>query len=220
MKDVINEIKNKFPASMKNCQESQFVTNSRTFVNSLMSDPEKLEQALKLVPSHCKHCNCLLEDWKHKTPKSYFLSIGHIREVKIRVKVCPDCKLAFYPSLYESGIFFVHNKFMLSIEAILDFSQLLQMGGGFIEAVKKKLLLLGKLEGLDVEMLEVNLNNNALYIEKIVIATMSIILKGSDLDDVVCYICGNCPKICCTDGNSKVSKKGRLGLFKLVLVDV
>ena len=95
---------------------------------------------------------------------------------------------------------------MVTIEAILDLGQLLTTGGGFIEAVKQKLLLLGHLEGLEKEKLEKNLNNNALALEKIVIATLSIILKGSDLDSVVCYICGKCPKIVCTDGNTKVIK--------------
>ena len=177
VKGVIDDIKTKFPANMKDCQQSQFVANSRTFVNSLVHDPEKLNQVLKTVPSHCKHCNSPLEDWKHKTPKSYFLSIGHIKEITISVKVCPKCRRAFYPSFYENGILFVHNKFMLTIESILDFAQFLQTGAGFIEAAKRKIMLLGQVEGLDAEVLETNLNNTALNLEKITIATMSIILK-------------------------------------------
>ena len=204
VKEVIDEIRTKFPPTMKDCQDGQFVRNSRTFVNSLVNNPEKLEQVLGTVLSHCKHCNQELKDWKHKTPKSYFLSMGHIKQIKICVKVCPNCRRAYYPPFYENGILFVHNKFMLSIEAILDFSQVLQTGGGFIETIKKKILLLGQVEGLDCETLETNLNNTALSLEKIVIATMSVILKGSDLDEVMCYICGNCPKIVCTDGNAKV----------------
>ena len=99
------------------------------------------------------------------------------KEIQIQLKVCPKCKRAFYPSFYENGIMFVHNKFMLTLEAILDLGQILSTGGGFVETVKQKLLLLGQLEGLDIENLERNLN---------------------------CYICGNCPKIVCTDGNTKV----------------
>ena len=204
VKEVIDEIRGNFPPNMKECQESQFVKNSRTFVNSLVTDPVKMDQVLQTVPRSCRHCKQDLQDWKHKPPKSYFLSMGHIKEIKICVKVCPDCRRAYYPQFYQNGILFVHNKFMLSIEAILDFGQILQTGGGFIEAMKKKFLLLGQVEGLDCETLETNLNNTALYIEKIVIATLSIILKGSDMDEVMCYICGNCPKICCTDGNAKV----------------
>ena len=94
---------------------------------------------------------------------------------------------------------------MVTIESILDLSQILQTGGSFVEAIKKKLLLLGQVEGLDRKALEKDLNSNALKLEKAVIAVMSIMLKGADLDDVVCYICGNCPKIVCTDGNTKVT---------------
>ena len=127
-----------------------------------------------------------------------------VQEIQIKLKVCPKCRRAFYPSFYKNGIIFVHNKFMLTIEAILDLGQILSTGGGFLATVKEKLLLLGHLEGLEIGVLEKNLDNNALALEKMVIATLSIILKGSDLDSVVCYICGNCPKIVCTDGNSKV----------------
>ena len=204
VKNVLSEIKSKFPATMKDCQDSNFVKNSRTFVNSLVQIPEKLEQVLRTVPSQCKYCETPLEDWKHKTPKSYFLSMGYLKEIQILVKLCPKCKRAYYPSFYENGILFIHNKFMLTIESILDLSQILQIGGGFVGAVKRKLLLLGQVEGLDAEKLEKNLNNTALDLEKIVIAVMSLILKGSDLDEVLCYLCGICPKICCTDGNTKV----------------
>ena len=204
VKDVIHQIKTKFPGTLEECQESKFLTNSRTFVESLILLPDKLEQILKTVPSKCKFCDVSLELWKHKTPKSYFLSMGNLKEVTIIVKVCPECRRAFYPSFYENGIIFVHNKFMISLEAILDLSQILQNGGSFVEAVKRKLLLLGQVEGLDKKMLETDLNSNALKLEKIVIAVMSIMLKGSDFDSICCYICGNCPKICCTDGNTKV----------------
>ena len=207
VKHVISEIKSKFPATMKDCEESNFVKNSRIFVNSLIEMPEKLEQVLKTVPSQCKYCEIPLNEWRHKTPKSYFLSMGHLKQIQILVKLCPKCRRAYYPSFYENGILFIHNKFMLTIESILDLSQILKIGGGFVGAVKGKLLLLGQLEGLLPETLEKNLNNTALDLEKTVITVMSLILKGSDLDEVLCYLCGICPKICCTDGNTKVRVK-------------
>ena len=93
---------------------------------------------------------------------------------------------------------------MISIETILDLNQVMQSGGGFVEAIKKKISLLGQLEGIPQDALETDVNSIALKLEKIVIAVMSIMLKGSDFDSICCYICGNCPKICCTDGNTKV----------------
>ena len=204
VRHVIKEISEKFPRTMEECRKSVYVANSRTFVNSLLQMPGKLDQILKTIPDTCTRCTEPLGEWKHKPPKSYFISMGHLKEITIRLKVCPKCRIAYYPSFYENGIFFIHNKFLITIEAILDFGQLLNIGGGFIEAVKEKLLLMGQLEGVDMKKLERNLNNQALDIEKIVIATLSIILKGSDLDSVMCLVCGNCPKVACTDGNTKV----------------
>ena len=130
--------------------------------------------------------------------------MGHLREVKIQVKVCPKCRRAFYPEFYQNGLIFVHNKFLITIEAILDLNHVLQTGGNFIETVKKKFLLLGQLEGLEKETTERDLANNAVKLEKTVIAIMSLLVTGSDWDGAVCYICGICPKIVCTDGNTKV----------------
>ena len=142
--------------------------------------------------------------WRLQNPKSYFMSMGHLREIKIKVKVCSKCRRAVYPDFYENGIIFLHNKLMISIETILDLNQLLQTGGSFVEAIKKKIALLGQLEGIPKTTLTTDLNSIALKLDKIVIAVMSIIVKGSDLDSVLCFICGNCPKIVCTDGNTKV----------------
>ena len=107
---------------------------------------------------------------------------------------------------------------MISIETILDLTQVMQCGGSFVEAIKKKINLLGQLEGIPQDALETDVNSIALKLEKIVIAVMSVLVKGSDLDAVLCYICGNVPKIVCTDGNTKVSLSTRyLKEFKLYL---
>ena len=66
VKDVISKIKKGFPVSYKDCQESNFVQNSRTFVNSLVFLPDKLETLLKTVPNQCTHCDHPLDDWRHK----------------------------------------------------------------------------------------------------------------------------------------------------------
>ena len=122
------------------------------------------------------------------------------------MKICLRCKRAYYPDYYQNGILFIHNKFMVSLEVILEFLHVLQLGGSFIEAIKKKFLLLGQLEGLDRESTERDLTSNSIKLEKTVLAVMSILVNGSDMDNVVCYLCGNCPKIVNTDGNTKVSQ--------------
>ena len=204
IKDVICKIEAGFPKNYKECEESDFILNSRKFVNTLLHSPDKLETLLSTLPSVCSYCSLPLEDWKHKNPKSYFITMGHLKQISIKLKVCPTCRRAFYPDFYCHGIIFVHNKIMVAIETILDYNHIMQTGGGFIEAIKKKIGLLGQLEGIPNDVLKPDAVHLALKMDKMVIAVLSIIVKGSDFDDVLCYICGNCPKIVCTDGNTKV----------------
>ena len=204
VKDVIRRIENSFPKTYKECEEGDFLSTSRTFVNSLVNFPDKLSTILNTLPHECSYCSHPLSDWKHKHPKSFFLTMGHLKQININIKVCSKCRRAFYPDFYQNGILFIHNKIMVSIETILDQNQIMQTGGGFIEAIKKKIMLLGQLEGIPIEDIESDAVHLAIKMEKIVIGVLSILVKGSDMDDVLCYICGNCPKIVCTDGNAKV----------------
>lgn len=71
IKDVISSIKSEFPPSFKSCQDSDFVTNSRTFVDSLVALPGKLDHLLETISSNCKYCKTQLEDWKHKANIQY-----------------------------------------------------------------------------------------------------------------------------------------------------
>ena len=136
--------------------------------------------------------------------------MGHIKEVNICVKTCPKCKRAFYPEFYQNGLIFVHNKFVLTIEAILDILNSLKNGSSLIETIKDKLLLLGQLAGIPNDLIEKDITNNSIKLEKVVIAVANILVTGEDLDDVTCYLCGNCPKIVSTDGNAKDTIKAEL----------
>ena len=68
---MICKIEKGFPATYRECQESHFVAKSRTFVNSLVFHPEKLEALLETVPSQCSYCDHPLDDWKHKGAIQY-----------------------------------------------------------------------------------------------------------------------------------------------------
>ena len=207
IKDVLNRIEKAFPKTYKELEEGNFLSKSRTFVNSLVHQPDKLKALLNNLPSECSYCSHPLDDWRHKHPKSYFMTMGHLKQIDIKLKVCSKCRCAFYPDFYGNGIIFIHNKIMVSIETILDLNHVMQIGGGFIEAVKNKIMLLGKLDGIPEEELKSDAVHLALKMEKISIGVLSSIVKGSDLDNVLCFICGNCPKIVCTDGNTKVRDK-------------
>ena len=66
IKDVISKIASGFPKTFKECEESDFLSNSRTFVNSLVFNEEKLDIVLNTLQSHCSYCDHPLDDWKHK----------------------------------------------------------------------------------------------------------------------------------------------------------
>ena len=66
VKDVIAKITSKFPSTYKECEESNFLSNSRSFVNSLIFSPEKLEAILNTIQSQCTYCDHTLDDWRHK----------------------------------------------------------------------------------------------------------------------------------------------------------
>ena len=77
---------------------------------------------------------------------------------------------------------------------------MLVSGISMIECIKAKLKLLSMREGLSSGVAN---TNNASMIERASVAINSLLITGDDLDQVVCLICGFCPKILCSDGNSK-----------------
>ena len=181
--------------------------NSRSFIDSLLASEENLSRVLETLPSVCEFCNMELDIWRAKNPRSYFITLGHIREITIRIMFCKSCKRAFYPEFYENGLIFLHNKFLVTIEMIMDILNTMKQNGSLIESIRDKLLLLGQLEGLDAEVFQKDITNNSVRLEKLVIGVSSLLVTDEDIDDVICYYCGNCPKIVSTDGNTKDSIK-------------
>ena len=97
--------------------------------------------------------------------------------MKIAIKTCPTCKRAFYPDFYQNGIVFSHNKFMITIDFILDVLNTLKNSGSLVQTIQDKLRLLSKLDGVDEGVIETDINNNSVKIEKLVIAVSSLIGK-------------------------------------------
>ena len=69
-----------------------------------------------------------------------------------------------------------------------------------IECIKARLKLMAVREGLTEDIAN---NNNASMIERVSIAVNALLIKAKDQDEAVCLVCGLCPKIVCSDGNSK-----------------
>ena len=132
------------------------------------------------------------------------LSLGHLVEIEIPVKFCSKCRRAFYPEMYTQGIFPLHNRFLLTVDFLLDFKNTLLQGSSCIEAINQKLVLLAMCEGISSQF-ESNLSNHCKNIEMACIAIISLLITPADMDHVICLICGVCPKIVNSDGNAKDS---------------
>ena len=104
--------------------------------------------------------------------------------------------------MYKKGIFPIHNRFLITIDFLLDFYNTLAAGSGTIDTIKRKLKLLGLCEDIS-EHVDKNLVNHSLDIEMACIAVTSILITPQAMDEVVCLICGVCPKIVNSDGNAK-----------------
>ena len=204
VKVVIENIVNCFP-TMSNLEVSGFLMKSRKYIEKQISNNNlqlKINESSRTVCTFCP--DSTLEIWGFKAKQSYLLSLGHIARIDIPVKLCRKCKRIFYPELYSKGVFPLHNRFLITIDFLMDFKNLLVMGTSTIEAIKQRIRLLSFCEGF-TEHFEVNLINHCKDIEMACVGITALLITPSDMDSVMCLICGNCPKIVNSDGNAKVS---------------
>ena len=81
IRNVMNKVRQNFPQSYKECEESDFLRNSRTFVDSLILMPEKLQEVLKVVTSICEICQSSLIEWSFKENYLIFISISNFLKI-------------------------------------------------------------------------------------------------------------------------------------------
>ena len=76
---------------------------------------------------------------------------------------------------------------MITIDFILDILNTLKNSGSLVQTIQDKLRLLSKLDGVDEGVIETDINNNSIKIEKLVIAVSSLIGKVMKMHCL--YIC-------------------------------
>ena len=118
------------------------------------------------------------------------MSMGNLKEIKMDIKTCPSCRIAYYPDLYSKGLFPLHNKFLLSYDLLMDVNNLLVTGSSLVENITEKMMLLGKCDKVSEEAVRTNISNNAKNIERVCIALIAalgmltnIYLNHMDLQD-------------------------------------
>ena len=96
---VMNRIREQFPG-MGSVQLDEFLKKSRKYLEKLVKNPSKSEIIAEMTPKECKFCQTPLLDWPFKAKQAFLLSMGHISEIEIVIRVCPKCKRVFYPGKY------------------------------------------------------------------------------------------------------------------------
>ena len=104
--------------------------------------------------------------------------------------------------MYKKGIFPLHNRFLVTAEFLMEYYNTLSLNSSTIEAIKKKMYLLGLCEGIS-HLLDKNIQNLCNDLEGLCTAAIALLVTPTDLDHVICMICGVCPKVINTDGNAK-----------------
>ena len=198
---IMKKISIHFPTLSANKQK--FLQSNRKFVETLSSgqiiDTEMKNQSLH----KCPVCPLsLLTEWPFEAKKAYFISLGKLKEIKIPVKMCLQCRSLFYPQMYDKGLFSIHNKALLSVDFLLDVKNFLTSGSGLIDQISNRIVLMSECEGLSCDV-KINLSNISKEIEKMSIAVLSLLITDMDMDSVLCLLCGCCPKIINSDGNTK-----------------
>ena len=64
-----------------------------------------------------------------------------------------------------------------------------------IETIQNRIRLLGGASGISITEVETDILSISIKLEKFAIAVANILIRVTDLSDVMCYICGSCPKI-------------------------
>ena len=103
-----------------------------------------------------------------------------------------NISILFYLELF--GLFPIHNSFLIVADFLIDFYNNLVSGSSSTDFVKQKLELLCECEGLS-DTITKNIDNHTKNISRACIAVLALLITPEDLDQVVCFLCGACPKI-------------------------
>ena len=107
--EVVKYVKLHLPTAMSE-ERNNFIKISKKFMDNLLESEDINSEIEKHYPTECTLCRSSLLPWTHKTKTSYLISFCAIREIKMNPRICPECKVLFYPNLYSWGILPLHNK--------------------------------------------------------------------------------------------------------------
>ena len=107
---VIDNISRYFP-SLTKMENSGFVQKSRRYVERLHANKSEINKMIQdKTLTKCKSCpDSNLSEWSYKPRKAFLLSIGHMIQIEIPIKICTACKTVYYPGNFTSYHFQVSS---------------------------------------------------------------------------------------------------------------
>lgn len=202
---VFNKVEKHFP-SLTSQKKQQFQVHEKEFTKQICDSKDSSEKLKEYCfQTKCENCTVDLEAWPNRTKNSFLLSVGELKPISIPLKVCPKCKVIVYPDVIQHGLVPIHSKVLITYSMLMEIADNLPIGGSLIDILSAKITNLGCSEGLSNDFTETNVHNIALMIEQAAMSIISLLIGEKDLNAVICYFCGNCPKHVSSDGNTKDS---------------
>ena len=109
-KAVMEKISSNFP-TMTQLESSGFSHESRQYLDQVLAN-KTLQQTMKECSrKNCSSCHkSRLENWPFKPKQAFLLSLGHIVQIEIPVKLCRRCRRIFYPgNMLFNYLLFCHQ---------------------------------------------------------------------------------------------------------------
>ena len=109
--NLLVEKLNKFFPSYTSADRPAFMQHETNFTKTFCDKEEEILTFDEYFDqTYCEICNSDLQCWPHETKCSYLISCGILKIVKVTVKICPKCKVLFYPDIIQHGLLPLHNK--------------------------------------------------------------------------------------------------------------
>ena len=159
-----------------------FLVKNYAFVNTLVnSSVEDRDIMLRNDETHCELCSNPLKKWRENPNKSFFLSLGEIKVIKIQVLMCENCEVLVYPNLYLHGIVPLHNKFLVSFDFLEHAKTCLATGAPLVETMERHIKMLMRREGLSEDIVNTDTRNLASRLERLSVAVTAALITGEDI---------------------------------------
>ena len=87
-KETVNRVKKNietyFPQNFKECEKGELLAVSKNYVDKMLRSEEEFDISINCVADKCDICSCRLQEWKHKSPRSYLITLGMLSKLNFK----------------------------------------------------------------------------------------------------------------------------------------